>query len=127
MGIYTIQQSTYDRLNHQLSKTFNVEYVQIELSDEERTFETYHSLRSAPSKTGRTSEDFTEEWKRKISNSKLGQRRIQSKQERHRRSEKAKNTDMSMCKGRIWVNDGIKSFRIYPEKLPNSGYNLGRL
>lgn len=152
MSIYS--QKSFDLLNKNLSEIFNTQYSEIILSDEDRTFQPHTHLaipgpfvgqthteetkllisnklkgKSQPNKkTNRKSSDFTEEWKQNISKSKLGQVRKQSTEERQRRSDKAKQTDMALCKGRIWINDGSKSFRVYPEQLlEKPGYIRGRL
>lgn len=80
--------------------------------------------------TGRTSSDFTEEWKLKISMSNKGRPgRIQSESERKNRSEKViKDGFNKINSGRIWINNGEKNIRVYPEQLGNySGYTRGRL
>ena len=152
MSIYS--QRSFDLLNKSLSEIFNSQYSEIILSDEDRTFQPHTHLsipgpfvghshseetkllisktlkgkKQPNKKTNRKSSDFTEEWKQKISKAKTGQVRIQSVEERQRRSDKAKQTDMALCKGRIWVNDGVKSFRVYPEQLlENPRYIKGRL
>lgn len=152
MSIYS--QRSFDRQNKSLCELFNLPYTPLELSEEERTFQPNthltcpgpfighsHSeetklliskklkgVKQPNKKTNRKSSDFTEEWKQKISESKCGQARIQSKEERQRRSEKAKQQNMALCSGRIWVNDGVKSFRVYPEQLlDHPEYNKGRL
>ena len=152
MSIYS--QRSFDLLNKSLSEIFNSQYSEIILSDEDRTFQPHTHLsipgpfvghshseetkllisktlkgkKQPNKKTNRKSSDFTEEWKQKISKAKTGQVRIQSAEERQRRSDKAKQTDMALCKGRIWVNDGVKSFRVYPEQLlENPRYIKGRL
>ena len=64
-------------------------------------------------KTGRTSSDFTDAWKKNISNSKKGQIRFQTKEERLLRSVRAKESFFfSICKDRIWINDGTQNKRI---------------
>jgi hypothetical protein len=45
MSIYTCTQESFDSQNLQLSKLFNIEHVQITLSDEERTVETVKHTR----------------------------------------------------------------------------------
>ena len=45
MSIYTYTQESFDSLNLQLSKLFNIDYVQLTLSDEERTVETVKHTR----------------------------------------------------------------------------------
>jgi hypothetical protein len=152
MSIYS--QRSFDRLNQNLSEAFNISYTRMELSDGERTFipntdlscpgpfaghshseetkliisQKLNGKKQPNKKTNRKSSDFTTEWKKKISASNKGRIRKQSTEERQRRSEKAKQSDMALCKGRIWVNDGVKSFRIYSENLlDHPEYIKGRL
>jgi hypothetical protein len=156
MSIYTFSQESFDSQNQQLSNTFNVAYVHIELSDEERTVHTagrwgggvpkgYRhtsetkallSLRGKGKKhpnrksSGRTSADFTDEWKANISKAKKGKPNKQVWDEAARKisSENAKTQNFGkVCAGRIWINDGVKSIRINPEQFENyPGFIKGR-
>ena len=45
MSIYTYTQESFDSQNFQLSKLFDIEYIQISLTDEERTIETIKHTR----------------------------------------------------------------------------------
>lgn len=81
-------------------------------------------------KTGRTSSDFTEEWKSKISQANKGKPgRVQSEIERKSRSKKVLETGFTKINsGRIWINNGQETIRVYPEQLENyPGYTRGRL
>lgn len=82
-------------------------------------------------KTGRTSADFTEEWKENITKSKLGKPininytpeliEYKSKQSYEKNFNK-------IAVGTIWINDGQTSKRINPEQLENyPGFIRGRL
>jgi hypothetical protein len=158
MSIYTFSQESFDSQNQQLSNAFNLSYVHIELTDEERTVCTIshwgggglpkgykHSEetkallsqvgkgRKIPNRksSGRTSADFTDEWKSNISKAKLGVPSNQKWDEAQRKfaSEKAKKENFGkVCAGRIWINDGVKSIRINPEQFENyPGFIRGRL
>lgn len=88
-----------------------------------------NSLAHLGRKTGRTSETFTDEWKANISKNHARLSRQQPIEEREKRKELAVTTGFSKCaEGRIWVNDGKKSYRILPDDLPKyPSYKLGRL
>jgi len=81
--------------------------------------------------TGRTTADFTDEWKKNISNNRKGivsainyTTDLLDKMSLHAYTTKFNK----VCSGRIWINDGSKSIRIYPEQLENyPGYIKGRL
>lgn len=80
-------------------------------------------------KTGRTSEHFTEEWKTRISQANKGRIRKQSLSEKEGRSFKVRETGFNKINaGRIWINNGLESIRVYPEQLESyPGYTRGRL
>ena len=80
-------------------------------------------------KTGRTSNDFTDEWKLNLSLSLKGKIRPQLPPEIEKRRILAKTTGFNkIIVGRIWVNNGQTSKRIYPKDLnDHPGYILGRL
>ena len=155
MSIYS--QRSFDLLNKSLSETFNTTYVEILLSDEDRTF-LPHTHLSCPGpfagqshseetkrliskrlkgkkqpnkKTNRKSSDFTEDWKQKISKAKSGVPSNQkwTPEEREFAKHKALNQKFGdVCKGRIWINDGAKNLRINPEHISMyPGFVRGRL
>lgn len=80
-------------------------------------------------KTNRTSSVFTSDWKQRISDSKKGQVRLQSKQEKELRSKDAYHTGFNKAAvGKIWINNGVITKRINPEQLLHyPGFTLGRL
>lgn len=74
--------------------------------------------------------NFTDEWKNNISLSRKGKPgHIHYDETKKLLSEYAKEKNFgSICKGRVWINNGTKNIRIYPEQLylyPE--YILGRL
>lgn len=80
-------------------------------------------------KTGRTSADFTEEWKEKISESNKGRVRLQSQEEKDNRSLKAISSGFNKnTVGKVWINNGVVNKRVTPETVSEyPGFVLGRL
>lgn len=80
-------------------------------------------------KTGRTSADFTDEWKRKISESKKGKVREQTQEEKQARSVRAISDGFNKnAVGKIWINNGVVSKRVTPESVNDyPGFIRGRL
>jgi ribosomal protein S9 len=82
-------------------------------------------------KTGRTSEDFTVEWRENLSKSQKGKPKNfkYTNEMLEDKSNQAYSTNFNkVCVGRIWVNDGFRSIRINPEQLENyPGFIRGRL
>jgi hypothetical protein len=81
-------------------------------------------------KTGRTSSDFTEEWKKNLSKSLIGRTGVVYTDDLLKiRSQSAVETGFSKInKDRVWINNGLISKRINPEQLENyPGFTRGRL
>lgn len=82
-------------------------------------------------KTGRTSDDFTAEWRENLSKSKLGKTNnvVYTPELIDDMSNRAyKNNFNKVAVGTIWINDGKTSKRINPEQLENyPGFIRGRL
>lgn len=81
--------------------------------------------------TGRTSADFTPEWRKNLSKSQIGKPKntIYTPELLEYKSKQSyANQFNKVCVGRIWVNDGVRSKRINPEQLESyPGYIKGRL
>ena len=82
-------------------------------------------------KTGRTSSDFTDEWKQNISKNRKGIPTVinYTPELVELKSRQAYRTNFNkITSGTIWINDGIQSKRINPEQLENyPGFIRGRL
>jgi hypothetical protein len=82
-------------------------------------------------KTGRTSSDFTDEWKENISKAKAGKPSnvVYTPELLASQSDRAYKTNFNkIISGTIWINNGKISKRINPEQLENyPGFIRGRL
>lgn len=82
-------------------------------------------------KTNRTSEHFTDEWKKNISKNRSGKPAMINYTPEllsHLSTKAYDNKFNKINSGRVWINDGLRSIRVYPEQLENyPGYTRGRL